>query len=245
VSPGDRATTVPSTVQPPPPAIPLDRLPVALGIDASGRLLVGNRRAGTVERIDVNGRRLSTIAIPRRLGEQPPDPTDVLPAADGQSLLVVDNDNHCVKEISASGEMTVRYGQRGSGPGEMRYPATAARDGDGRLWVVDVLNARVDVFERDGRSAGSIGSRGVTVGKFYRPKGIAVDPRGRVHVTDSLTGVVQTFDRGGQVVGAWGDTRGQLHRLRSPTTILADGAGRYYVVETLANHVSVWRERAK
>jgi len=221
------------------------RLPVGLGIDAAGRLLVGDRQRGTIQRLQGNGAVESTIAIPRDPEERPADPTDVMPSPSGQTLLVVDNDNHCVKEIDAAGQLVRRIGRRGSGPGEMNYPATVALAAAGEMAVVDVLNARVDVFDREGRALRAIGSQGVVAGKFYRPKGVAMDRSGRLHVGDSFTGLIQAFGLDGQLIGVWGTAGGQPHRLKSPATILADASGQFYVVEMLANCVTVWRERGK
>jgi DNA-binding beta-propeller fold protein YncE len=227
------------------PAVPGDRLPVALGIDGAGRLLVGDRHKGAIEIRDASGKQVSEIAIPRDPAERPVDPTDVFPAANGQAFWIVDNDNHCLKEIDARGRLLRRIGRRGSGRGELHYPATAAPAPGGGLLVTDVLNARVDVFDSQGSPRPPIGARGVTPGRFYRPKGVAVDPQGRIHVTDSFTGLVQVFDRQGGLLGIWGDASGQVRRLRGPTSIAIDGEGRFYVVEMLADRATVWRMRGR
>jgi len=226
---------------------PLDdhRLPVGMGLDKTGDLLVGDRDRGTILRLKSDGALGSTITIPREAAEKPADPTDVIPSPSGLTLLVVDNDNHCVKEIDPSGRLVRRLGRRGSGPGEMDYPATIAVAAGGQLAVADVLNARVDIFDGGGKPLRSIGSLGVVAGKFYRPKGVAIDRAGRLHVTDSFTGVVQTFDLEGRLIGVWGAAPGQPYRLRSPATIVADGAGRFYIAEMLADCVTVWREGRK
>jgi len=227
--------------------LPLDdhRLPVGLGIDKMGRLLVGDRQRGTIKLLRSDGSLDLTIPIPCEPSEQPADPTDVLPSASGQTLLVADNDNHCVKEIDLTGRLIRRLGRRGSGVGEMNYPATIALAAGGEIVATDVLNSRVDVFARAGQPLQAVGSRGVVAGKFYRPKGVAVDRVGRLHVTDSLSGIVQTFHLDGRLIGVWGTPSDQPYRLRSPATIWADGSERFYVVEMLANCVTVWRERPR
>jgi DNA-binding beta-propeller fold protein YncE len=229
------------------PGPPADdrRLPVGLGMDRAGRLLVGDRQRGSVMALRSDGALDSTITIPCDAGERPADPTDVLPSESGQTLLVADNDNHCIKEMDLSGGLIRRIGRRGGGPGELNYPATIALGAGGEIVITDVLNARVDVFDRAGQPLRAIGSQGVVAGKFYRPKGIATDRSGRVHVTDSFTGMVQTFQLDGRLVGVWGNAAGQPYRLKSPAGLFADGAGRFYVVEMLANSVSVWREAAR
>lgn len=224
------------------PLVPENRLPVGLGLDRSGRLLVGNRHTGQIEIRGTDGKLVDSITIPKAPTDRAADPTDILASPSGDSYLVVDNDNHCVKVVDSSGRLVRRFGGRGDGSGEMFYPATAALTPDDRIMVVDVLNARVDVFGQDGSPKPPIGSRGITAGKFYRPKGVAIDRSGRVLVTDSFTGLVQVFESDGRLAGIWGDSQGRPLRLRSPASIFVDAAGRVYVVEMMANRVSVWRE---
>lgn len=238
---GVPAAVAPATGQLAPP----ERLAVGLGMDGQGRLLVGNRERGTIDVLDPEGNRVSEIRIPRELSEHPADPTDVLPSPSGRSLIIVDNDNHCVKEVDLNGRLIRRVGRRGAGLGEMHYPATIAFVAGQRMAVVDVLNARVDMFDREGRPLPWIGKQGVVAGTFFRPKGIAVDAAGRLHVTDSFTGLVQSFDADGKAVAVWGTASGQPHRLRTPASICTDASGHFYVVEMLANRVSVWRKRGR
>jgi DNA-binding beta-propeller fold protein YncE len=220
------------------------RLPVGLGIESSGRLLVGDRDRGAIQVLTAEGALATTIPIPIDPGEQLADPTDVAPSATGKSYWVADNDNHCVKEIDAAGRLLRRLGRRGSGPGEMYYPATLALAPDGALAVADVLNARVDRFDAAGKPIAPLGSRGVLPGTFYRPKGVAVDRAGRCYVTDSFTGAVQVFAADGRFAGIWGKG-GKPLRLNSPTSIVIDDAGLVYVVEMLASTVSIWREHGR
>lgn len=224
---------------------PASRRPVALGIDGDGRLLVGNREKSMIEILDPQGRRVATIPIPRDASERPADPTDVLAGSLEGGFWVVDNDNHCVKQVDGSGRLLRRIGRFGSGVGEFQYPATIARTADEHFLVVDVLNARVGIFDRTGQPTGTIGGRGVVAGRFFRPKGVACDGTNRVYVTDSFSGLVQAFELDGRLIGVWGTASGQIHRLRAPATICVGEAHLFYVVEMLANRVSVWRERGR
>jgi len=227
------------------PGFPFEnRLPVGLGIEPSGRLLVGDRDQGHILILQADGAFGTTIPIPVAAGERPADPTDLAPSGTGQSLWVVDNDNHCVKEIDLAGRLLRRIGREGEGAGEMRYPSTLALAADGGLAVVDVLNARVDRFDAQGAVLAPIGARGVTPGTFYRPKGIARDRAGRFHVTDSFTGVVRTFGPDGRLIGVWG-AKGAPLRLRAPASVFVDDAGLVYVVEMLSNAVTIWREAGR
>jgi len=107
--------------------------------------------------------------------------------------------------------------------------------------VVDVLNTRVQVFNKDGSTAGQVGQWGVTPGRLFRPKGVALGPDGTVYVADSYTGVIQAFEPTGTYRGVLADRLGRIMRLTTPVGMAFDRNGRLYVVQMEINKVSVFR----
>ena len=82
----------------------------------------------------------------------------------------------------------------GDGPSEFRDPRALAIDAKrGRLFVCDVMNHRVQIFDLDGKYLGVIGKRGTDKGQFLCPVGIAVDKNGAVYVADKYNNRVQVF----------------------------------------------------
>ena len=87
------------------------------------------------------------------------------------------------------------------------------------VYVSDMSEARVWVFDAQGRSVGSIGRRGRGPGEFESPTGAAIAPDGRlvirdvIHVsrfnTDSRTGRLTRFDDSfrGPLFPNWTSTR--------------------------------------
>ena len=53
-------------------------------------------------------------------------------------------------KYSADGEYLLEWGSRGTGPGEFGLPHNLAVDADGRVYVTDRDNRRVQVFDADG-----------------------------------------------------------------------------------------------
>jgi streptogramin lyase len=111
-----------------------------------------------------------------------------------------------------------------------------------KLYVVDVINTRVQVLNSQGSFVAEIGGWGVEKGEFFRPKGVAVDKNNRVYVSDSYTGVIQVFESSGEFYGALGDpATGKVKKFRTPMGLFVDHNNRLYVVETLANKVGVYQ----
>jgi sugar lactone lactonase YvrE len=79
--------------------------------------------------------------------------------------------------------------------------------------VVDAMNFRVQVFDRDGKFQYAIGKIGDSAGATFRPKAVAMDSEGDVYIVDAQWGVVQVFDRQGELLyyfGAQGTHAGEF-----------------------------------
>ena len=114
---------------------------------------------------------------------------------------------------------------------------------DGRLYVVDGGNFRVQIFSADGQYVGSFGSIGVTRGQFSRPKGIDTDPDGNIYVTDSAFGNFQIFSPAGELLLFIG-TRSESPepaKYMLPAGIAVDEDGRVYMVDQFFRKVDVYR----
>jgi len=95
-------------------------------------------------------------------------------------------------------------------PGDFAKPTGAAVDSDGNLYVADMLNARIEVFDADGNFIRTFGKRGDGPGYFAMPKGVAIDSDGHIWVTDSMQNHVQLFGPDGTFLMSMGFGRGIL-----------------------------------
>jgi sugar lactone lactonase YvrE len=117
-----------------------------------------------------------------------------------------------------------------------------ALDQQRNIYIVDVINTRVQVLNSQGLFVKFIGNWGVEKGEFFRPKGVTVDSHGRVYVSDSYMGVIQVFNSEGNFHSVLGDPeKGGVRKFTSPTGLFIDKRNRLYVVEMFANRVGVYR----
>ena len=77
-----------------------------------------------------------------------------------------------------------KWGIRGGGDGEFRWPLCLVIDGDGNVYVSECSNDRIQVFDSQGRFLRKWGSEGSGDGEFSRPQGLAIDSDGNVYVSD-------------------------------------------------------------
>lgn len=213
--------------------------PTGIAIDDSGSIFVADTGNARVQLFAASGKFMSLIDLPAGEGGRKADPTDVVFDRRNNYLVVVDNDNHRLLRYALPGfaRETV-LGREGAGTGQFQYPFFAAANKRGELFVVDVLNARVQAWQ-DTRHVRNIGSWGVDPGQLYRPKGVCVDGNGRLFVSDSVMGVVQVFGASGDLVGVLGTPGGDIIKLKTPMGLAVDGR-RLYVVEMLNNRVRAY-----
>jgi DNA-binding beta-propeller fold protein YncE len=215
--------------------------PLGLDCAADGRIYIadtGNRR---VQIMSPDGRFSDSFPVGSCAGTESPDPVDVVIDEKHNRCYVVDNENHGIAAYSLkTGERESCFGGRGEKPGKFQYPFLAALDRRSFLYVVDVLNTRVQVVNPEGRTMAFVGRWGVDRGRLFRPKGVCIDPDQRIYISDSYLGVIQVFERYKKFLGVIGTDSGETIRFTTPVGIHVDNNMRLYVVEMKKNRVSVY-----
>lgn len=211
------------------------RDPVGIGIDHSGQVYVADKGNNRIQIFTADGKFVRSLAV-KDVGKDIA-PIDVAIDASGKTIYVTGNTNHKVMAFSPAGKLLSQWGGEGFMRGEFRYPATITIGKDGRVYVVDVLNTRVQARDARGQIF-LISEWGVLPGQLFRPKGVALDHKGRVYVSDSYMDIVQVFNTDysfAHVLGA-GD---KPHAFTSAAGMAIDNDNRLYVAEMLKNRVSV------
>jgi DNA-binding beta-propeller fold protein YncE len=215
--------------------------PLGIDIDHSGKVYIADSGNHRVQIFDPDGNFIAAIAMDSTR-KHPPDPTDVAVDESRNRCYVVDNDNHRILVYDlATLKLMSTYGGPGSEKRTFRYPFLVALDKAQYLYIVDVINTRVQVLNPEGLFVNFIGAWGVEKGELYRPKGVALDQKDRVYVSDSYMGVIQIFDSTGEFYAAVGEpAKGAPKKFKTPVGIFLDRRDRLYVVEMFANKVSVY-----
>jgi DNA-binding beta-propeller fold protein YncE len=115
--------------------------------------------------------------------------------------------------------------------GDFGAPFAAAVDKEGNLYVTDMLNNRIEVFDADGKFIRTWGKIGDGVGEFGRPKGIAVDSDNHIWVVDQALDRVTIFGDKGELLMAFG-THGKIpSQFKGLVGITIDKANRVFTLE--------------
>ncbi|HJV25453.1 MAG TPA: 6-bladed beta-propeller [Aromatoleum sp.] len=219
--------------------------PLGLDVDRAGRVYVADSTQKMIFIYDRDGKFLRKIGgneLFDRISSVTVDPG-------GRRIYVVDiggvkSENHRIRVFeTATGRHVMDIGKRGSGPGEFNLPRDMAIGKEGRLYVVDGGNFRVQIFNADGTYRDSFGSVGRQLGNFARPKEIATDPDGNVYVADAAFGNFQVFNPDGELLMFVGSRseRGGPGEYILPSGIAIDDDGRVYFVDQWFAKIDIFR----
>ncbi len=124
----------------------------------------------------------------------------------------------------------------------MNNPESAKFNSEGKLYVADLKNDRVQIFDKDGKFLKLWGKSGSATGEFKAPAGIAIDAQDRVYVTEIGNDRVQVFDKDGQFLTAFGSKGAGNGEFGNLHGIACDKAtGWLYVADTANNRIQVFK----
>jgi sugar lactone lactonase YvrE len=181
--------------------------PHGLHVDREGNVWVTDSRAATaaelkqfpdakgkghtVVKFSPEGKVLLTLGTPGVAGNPPEnlnEPCDVITTPNGDILVSEGHSGQSSKpapttvsrisQFSSDGKFIRSWGRLGSGPGEFKTPHALAFDAQGRLYVADRGNNRVQIFDRDFKFV-------TEWSQFGRPSDVHVDANGVLFVADA------------------------------------------------------------
>jgi len=201
--------------------------------DLNGVLYRATPAANVVSRIGASGAPVWTIGASGSGPAQFEFPSAI--AADNRGrLLVVDRGNSRVQILEGdTGRYLGAFGSVGTGPGQFRLARHIATAGD-RIYVVDQLNHRVNVFDVNGQPILAIGSFGTGDAGLNVPRGVAVDRNGAVYVSDSTNHAIKRFAAGGAF-----EARVDGGNVAHPHALAFDRDGNLWVADGTAARVVV------
>jgi len=121
--------------------------------------------------------------------------------------------------------------------GQILFPYGVAGNDEGKVYVADTKNDRVQVFDPAGGYLSKWGSFGAGIGQFNWPEDLAIDHGDNVYVCDTGNNRIQKFTKDGVFKLAWGERGTFEGQFNNPTAIAVDVSGNVYVVDTGNNRV--------
>lgn len=169
-------------------------------------------------------------------------PTDVAIAPNGDLYVADGYGNACVHHFSPDGQLIGSWGEPGTGPGQFNLPHGVGVVADGRVFVTDRENDRIQIFSPSGEFLAQWTN-------VQRPTDVSFGKDGLVYVselawlpgnksfvngpqTEKKVGRVSVFDMEGNLITRWGGEPEEVAgNFWAPHTICADSHGDVYVGE--------------
>jgi DNA-binding beta-propeller fold protein YncE len=123
-------------------------------LDAEGNVWLANFRSHVIQKYTPSGKLLLTLGEPGRSGcdESHFDgPTDMALLPSGDVFISDGYGNRRVVHFDKQGRFVKTWGEEGTEPGQFALPHAIAADSQGRIYVADRNNARIQVFDTDGQ----------------------------------------------------------------------------------------------
>ncbi|MCB1672452.1 MAG: peptidyl-alpha-hydroxyglycine alpha-amidating lyase family protein [Gammaproteobacteria bacterium] len=165
--------------------------PHGIHVDPEGNVWIADARGDEIRRkghqvhkFSPDGELLMSLGQPGLAGKGDyifDQPNDVLVAPNGDIFVAdgheADGNNRIVK-YNSDGEYLMEWGGTGAEDGEIRVPHALAMDSQGRLFVADRANSRLQIFDQDGNHLD-------TWTQFGRPSGLYIDANDVLYSADS------------------------------------------------------------
>lgn len=152
--------------------------------DAQPHLEDAEKKGHTVVKFSPDGKVLLTLGEPGNPGDGPGQfnqPSDVTVADDGH-IFVADGHqlrgNNRIVKFTPDGEYMLDWGEEGTDLGQFRDPHAIAIDSQGRVFVGDRMNNRIQIFDQEGNFL-------AVWTQFGRPSGIFITDEDLMYVADS------------------------------------------------------------
>lgn len=227
----------------------VDWVPVYVAVNPAGDVYVSDRAGATIFIFSADGTPKGQVTPPE--GAENWHPLALTFDTAG-NLYVADvtPEEHRILVIDPAGTLRLSFGTQGESPGEFSFPNGIAVDSEGRIFVTDSNNGRMQAFDKDGQFLFLIG-RGMSKGDLAMPRGIAFDSKGRLLIVDTTRASIQAYGisdseaaAAGRVpvefTGAFYGDSGRMISFQFPNGIAVDDRDRIYVAERGNNRVSIW-----
>ena len=228
--------------------------PKAVAFAPDGRLVVADSNNNRVQVLDEDGRVVTTFGSPGSAPGEFSEPWGVAVDQDG-NIYVADTWNHRVQKFAPDGTLLTVWGTFADTQGALEMPGSfwgprgIYVTDDGRVFVADTGNKRVQVFDTEGNFLGMFGGGGSEPGKMDEPTAVAVGPDGTIYVADTWNRRVQAFGPDFTFLRQWPVAGWRGQSVLNKPAIATDGrrvwvsdpeAHRIVEFDTVGNVLRVW-----
>jgi len=198
-------------------------------IDSYGNIWAVDVKGHTVLKLNPAGRVAMVLGRRDVAGESDTNfnqPTDVAVAPNGDFYVTDGYGNSRVMKFSKDGDLLLKWGKKGAGPGEFNLPHAVVLDARGQVYVADRENNRVQIFTPEGRFVKEWTGLG-------SPWGLAITPKQEIFMSDGKNNRVLKLSLEGRVLGVLGGPGKKPGQFAYAHHLTVSKRGEIYVAEIL------------
>jgi DNA-binding beta-propeller fold protein YncE len=157
---------------------------------------------------------------------------------------ISDTNNKRVMVFDTAGSLLYTFGEEGKGEGKFNFPYGIATDDQGKVYVADLYNGNISIFNAKGQFIDYFAKKTMTDKKISAPAALRIIDK-KIYMTDIQTNKAYVFDMAGKLlleVGKPGTKDGEFN---APNGITADDEGNIYVVDTGNQRVQIFDNKGK
>ena len=139
-------------------------------------------------------------------------------------------DNDRVQKFSADGNYLLEFGSFGTKPEQFQRPSGIVWH-DGKIWVADAINNRIQLFSDTGDFKGVLADEG-THPSLYYPYDMVHGQNDDLFVVEYGTGRITNLSKSGKVLGTWGSVGSAKGKLTTPWGLALREDGTILVADT-------------
>jgi DNA-binding beta-propeller fold protein YncE len=156
----------------------------------------------------------------------------------GEFIYISDPRSYRIHKFADDGTWLLSWGLFETIYWPFREPSGIAVDADGYVYVTDILDSTVLVFDADG-NVQNMWIHPSATGDDFRPTGIFAADSG-VYLTDYKNSSLYLFGFNGSINNSWGGFDGTaVGEFTYPADVTVDPAGNVFVADTLNNRIQV------
>lgn len=194
-----------------------------------------------VAKVDPSGTPVFTNAIYGDFNTPLSKPMDVTKI--GEFIYVSDTSNNQVQVFDQSGTSVFKFGKEGTKEGEFKFPYGIAGDKDGNIYVADLYNGNISIFDSKGKF--------IQYFKEKEKEKVLQSPGGlrifddKLYVTDIKANKLFVFNKDGKKLMEIGGAGTEDGKFIAPNAVTVDNDNQIYVTDSGNNRVQVFEKDGK
>ncbi len=210
--------------------------PHGLTVDPDDNIWVTDNVSHLVSKFSHEGKPLMTLGVKGVAGQDGKHfnkPTDVAVAPNGDIYVTDGYGNSRVAKFDKNGKFLLEWGQKGESDGEFQTPHAVALDDDGKVYIADRENVRLQVFDSNGKflEVWKNPELGRPWGVDFQDGHLFIADGGDLGIDPPVRNRALKLDLDGNVLAKWGSFGGQDGQFYWAHHISAGANNDVYVVD--------------